>query len=124
MVKWGRLGLMFNNINNNDLLYGDLQSDKQNNIIRLNLLKTNSATNPYKSNPYVDKTEISGDAIRLFEKDCDIKKFNNIALSDLDNNSHLDRMKELFADGVIDVFEDDVMAELVTNAKLWDDLER
>ncbi|MCQ2738861.1 MAG: hypothetical protein MJ237_01395 [bacterium] len=115
---------MFNNINNNDLLYGDLQSDKQNNIIRLNLLKTNSATNPYKSNPYVDKTEISGDAIRLFEKDCDIKKFNNIALSDLDNNSHLDRMKELFADGVIDVFEDDVMAELVTNAKLWDDLER
>ena len=32
-------------------------------------------------------------------------------------------MKELFNEGVVDVYEDDVLSELVTNSKLWDDLE-
>ena len=32
-------------------------------------------------------------------------------------------MQELFKSGVTDVFEDDVLKELVTNSKLWDDLE-
>ena len=46
----------------------------------------------------------------------------NLILRNLDN-SHLERMQELFKNGVVDVFEDDVLAELVTNSKLWDDLE-
>ena len=44
-------------------------------------------------------------------------------MSDSEDLSHLDRMNELFSQGVIDVFEDDVLSSLVTNSKLWDDLE-
>ena len=115
---------MFNNINdnNNDFLYNS-QLDRQNNVVNLNALRSGKSLFAYKNNnPYVDKTEISSNAIKLFEKDCDIKKFNKIAMSDENDFSHLDRMQELFADGVVDIFEDNAISNLVTNSKLWDDL--
>lgn len=117
---------MFNNINDNnkDFLY-NTQLDRQSNVINLAAIRANSQKSEYSnaSNPYVDKSEISANAIELFQKDCDIKKFNKIAMSDPENLSHLDRMKDLFAGGVVDVYEDDVLSSLVTNSKLWDDLE-
>ena len=117
---------MFNNINDNnkDFLY-DAQLNRQNNVINLAALRANTNRQAYAKtlNPYVDKTEISASAIELFQKDCDINKFNKIAMSDPNDFSHLDRMKELFASGVVDVYEDDVLSELVNNSKLWDDLE-
>ena len=115
---------MFNNINDNDFLYNS-QLDKQSNIINLAALK-NNANKLYGakvSGDYTDRTEISSNAMELFQRDCDINKFNKIALTDLDNLDYLDRMNELFADGVIDVFEDDALQSLVDNQKLWDDLE-
>ena len=122
----GRLGSMFNNINDNnkDFLYNS-QLETQANIINLAAIRANSNRSLYANdtNPYVDKTEISRNAIELFQKDCDIKKFNKIAMSDITDFSHLDRMKEIFAQGVVDVFEDDVLEKLSSNTKLWDDLE-
>lgn len=114
---------MFNNINddNSGLLYGSLNSAS--NIINLNAIRTNLQKNGYSTNPYVDKTEISANAMKLFQKDLDINKFTKIAASDLEDNSHLEKMKELFGEGIVDVYEDDVLKELVTNSKLWDDLE-
>ena len=117
---------MFNNINdNNEYLYNS-QLDKQSNIINLAAMRANANRNVYStnSNPYVDRSEISSNALELFQRDCDINKFNKIALSDSDDLSHLDRMNELFSQGVIDVFEDDVLSALSTNQKLWDDLEQ
>lgn len=116
---------MFNNINdNNDFLYNS-QLEQQSNIINLASIKANLNKSLFNksANPYVDKTEISSNALELFQKDLDIKKFNKIAISDQEDLSHLERMKELFSSGVVDVFEDDVLQELVTNSKLWDDLE-
>ena len=115
---------MFNNINdNNEYLYNS-QLDKQNNIVNLAALRANAQKSAYSinSNPYVDKTEISANAIEMFQRDCDINKFNKIAMSDSEDFSHLERMQELFSEGVIDVFEDDILSNLVTNSKLWDDL--
>ena len=114
---------MFNNINDNNFYQSQL--DSQSKVVELALMRANSAKNNYSKdhNPYVDKTEISANAIELFQKDCDIRKFNQIALSDKDDFSHLERMKELFADGVIDAYEDDVISELLNNEKLWSDLE-
>ena len=116
---------MFNNINdnNNEYLYNS-HLDKQSNIINLAALRANAQKSAYSvnSNPYVDKTEISANAIEMFQRDCDINKFNKIAMSDSEDFSHLERMQELFSEGVIDVFEDDVLSNLVTNSKLWDDL--
>ena len=116
---------MFNNINeNNEFLYNS-QLDKQTNVINFAALRANAKNNAYgtNSNPYVDRSEISASAIELFQKDCDINKFNKIAMSDESDFSHLERMNELFAEGVVDVFEDDVLKSLSTNSKLWDDLE-
>ena len=116
---------MFNNINDNsnEYLYNS-QLDKQSNIINLAALRANAQRSAYQvdKNPYVDKTEISANALELFQRDCDISKFNKIAMSDSNDLSHLDRMNELFSQGVVDVFEDDVLSSLVTNSKLWDDL--
>ena len=115
---------MFNNINDNNTFYQS-QLENQSNIVNLALMRANSAKHLSEKsrNPYVDKTEISSNAIELFQKDCDIKKFNKIAMSDETDYSHLERMKELFADGVIDAYEDDVISEIIKNPKLWSDLE-
>lgn len=88
--------------------------------IKANLNK--SLFNSNKNVSFVDTSEISSNALQLFQRDCDINKFNKIAMSDKEDTSHLERMKELFSEGVIDAFEDDVLKELVTNSKLWDDL--
>ena len=116
---------MFNNINDNSDLFYSSQLEKQNNIINIALMRANAqkASNSLNSNPYVDKSEISANAIELFQRDCDINKFNKIAMSDEGDFSHLERMAELFSEGVVDVFEDDVFSSLATNSKLWDDLE-
>lgn len=117
---------MFNNINdnNNEYLYNS-QLDKQSNIINLAALRANAQKSAYtvNNNPYVDKSEISTNAIELFQRDCDINKFNKIAMSDPEDFSHLERMNELFSEGIIDAFEDDVLKSLTNNSKLWEDLE-
>ena len=117
---------MFNNINDNntDYLYNS-QLERQGNVLNLAALRANANKAAYtvNANPYVDRSEISANAIELFQKDCDINKFNKIALSDSNDFSHLERMNELFAQGVVDVFEDDVLSNLASNTKLWDDLE-
>ena len=114
---------MFNNINNNDTFYKS-QLESQSNIVNIALARANSAkSSSYGQNPYVDKTEISANAMELFRRDCDIKKFNAIAMSDENDFSHLEKMQELFKEGVVDVYEDDVMKELAQNLKLRNDLE-
>ena len=115
---------MFNNINDNnqDLLFNS-QLGNASNVINLAAIRANAQKSSYATNPYVDRTEISSSAMELFQRDLDINKFNKIAISDRDDTSHLEKMQELFNDGVIDVYEDDVLSSLVTNSKLWDDLE-
>ena len=115
---------MFNNINdNNTNLFCNSQFNSANNIVNLNAIRVNLQKNGYNTNPYVDKTEISNNAMELFQKDLDIKKFTKIATSDMDNFSHLEQMKEIFSQGVVDIYEDDILSELVTNSKLWNDLD-
>ena len=116
---------MFNNINDSNIgSFYSSQLERQNNIVQLALMRANSQkASSAEDGSYVDKSEISNSAIELFLKDCDISKFNKIAMSDSENLSHIEMVKELFKQGVVDVYEDDVFSELVTNSKLWDDLE-
>ena len=115
---------MFNNINNNNngLLYNNSQLGNASNVINLASVRANLQKSGYTSNPYVDKTEISSSAMELFQRDMDINKFTKIATSDKEDTSHIERVKELFKEGIVDVYEDDVFSSLVTNQKLWDDL--
>jgi len=114
----GDWGIMFNNINDNNLL----QFNTANNIINLANVRSSLQKNGYNNNPYVDKTEISANAMQLFQKDLDIQKFTKIAAQNPEDLSYLEKMQELFSDGVVDPFEEEVLSELVTNSKLWDDL--
>ena len=80
---------MFNNINdsNRDLLNSQLNGTS--NVINIASLRSASQRNGYINNPYVDKTEISANAMQLFQKDLDIKKFTKIAASNPEDISYL-----------------------------------
>ncbi len=110
---------MFNNIND---LYNS-QFNEANNVINIASVKAAMQRARLSNNPYVDKTEISANAMELFQRDLDINKFTKLVTENPNDNSYHQRMQELFADGVIDVYEDDVLSSLVTNSKLLDDLE-
>ena len=58
----------------------------------------------------------------MFERQCDIKNFSKLALSDMDNISHNEIMQEMFNKGVVDPFEDEKLAELANNEKFLKDL--
>mgnify|MGYP003295939634 CR=1 FL=1 len=79
-----------------------------------------SATFQPAKNDFLD--ELSKRAVKMFEKNCDIKNFSKLVLSDLENDSHLDIMNELSAKGITDPFEDEKLAELADNEQLLKDL--
>ena len=114
----GDWGIMFNNINDNNLL----QFDNASKVVNLANIRSTLQKSGYNKNPYVDKTEISASAMQLFQKDLDIKKFAKIASENPEDLSYLEQIQELFADGVVDPYEEEAISELVTNSKLWDDL--
>ena len=59
----------------------------------------------------------------LTEKYANINKFTKIAMEQRDDVADTLRVKELFTKGVKDLLDDNVLSNLVTNSKLWDDLE-
>jgi len=114
---------MFNNINeNNRNLLFNSQYGNAGNVVNLTNIRSNLQRNGYINNPYVDKTEISQNAMKMFQRDLDIKKFTKLAVENPEDISYLERMQELFQSGVVDAFEDDIFSELANNSKLWDDL--
>lgn len=116
---------MFNNINSNgSWLFQDnsQQIGNASNVVNLASIRANLQKSGYTSGSYVDRSEISSNAMKLFQRDLDINKFTKIATSDKEDLSHLDIMRELFGDGVVDAFEDEIISKLVTNEKLRDDL--
>ena len=116
--NWGDWGSMFNNINDNNLL----QLNNSNNVVNLANIRSNLQKSGYNTNPYVDKTEISANAMKLFQRDLDINKFTKLAISDPEDKSYIAQVQKLFEDGVIDAYEDDVLSDLVNNSKLWEDI--
>lgn len=65
---------------------------------------------------------LSKRAVEMFERQCDIKNFSKLALSDIDNISHNEIMQEMVNKGVVDPFEDEKLAELANNEKFLKDL--
>lgn len=124
-------------------------NNENNNLNNLNLLNTQlteqteatGATNPIegsKVNPYekdknylVDETIISNDAMKKYmeeiiakqnqelEKQNDIKNFTNLVMN---TEVDMDRMNELFKNGVEDPFERFDTDKLVDNEKFLTDL--
>lgn len=61
-------------------------------------------------------------AVDMYEKQCDINRFTELALSDPENMSHNQIMDELFADGVVDPFLDEKLDMLSDNRRFLRDL--
>lgn len=91
----------------------------------VNGVVTNPINNPYHNtdrNLLIDETAISDQAINLYQKEQDVKQFNNLAMSDPNDMSHEQIIANLFDKGVSDPFSDDTLQELSGNQRLLDDL--
>ncbi len=99
-------------------------------VLQLNNLKKQKAasgmSNPIEqssvqNNEFLDG--LSKRAVEMFEKQCDIKNFSKLVLSDPENTSHNALMQEMIREGKIkDPFEDQKLAELADNERFLRDL--
>lgn len=113
---------MLNNVSSaKDLLARTLtQNDAVSNVV--SLTASAAAGRNIDRNVLIDQFDISQEALKIFERENDIKKFTDLAKSDPDNLSHNKYVEDLFKKGIKDPYEDDVLSELVNNSRLWDDL--
>ena len=65
---------------------------------------------------------ISKRALKLYERQCDIKRFSKLVLSDPENISHEEMVENLLNSDVKDCTEDDEIELLTTNERLMKDL--
>lgn len=77
--------------------------------------------NPYSQsdkNLFVDESDISNEAMSLYKRDLDVKKFTNLALSDFDNlDCNLLVLNNVF--GAQDASFDDKVIEGIFNSKTF-----
>lgn len=61
-------------------------------------------------------------AVKLYEKQTDIKNFSKLVLSDPENTSHEELVNKILQQGVVDPLEDEKLEKLADNSKLLKDL--
>lgn len=87
---------------------------------------TGGMTTPVELNFDAEKNEfldnLSKKAVKLYEKQTDIKNFSQLVLSDPENTSHIDRVNELKQKGIVDPLEDEKLEKLANNSKFLRDL--
>ena len=109
---------MLNGINNdnNELINARLNGQSGvGNVVTNPIGNNNPYTKEAKYN-FVDVGDISNDAYYLFQREKDVQQFTKLSLEGMDDTSYIDRVEELFKNGVTDPF-------LVDNTKvLADDL--
>ena len=100
-------------------------------LINKNLVQSSGVdkTSLNKKNPYsdidknllVDDYDISNDAIRLYQKDLDIRKFTSLAMSDLDNTDYNSLVvQNIFS--ADDSFNNEILEGLFSNKSFLQDL--
>lgn len=112
---------MVNGVNVGD----ELSNAQLNSQIGVSGVVTNPINNPYKNidrNLLIDETAISDEAVNLYQKEQDIKQFNNLAMSNPEDLSHEEIIAGLFKSGASDLFSDETMQELSGNEQLLGDI--
>ena len=111
---------MLKGINNNDLSQQLTQTSGAEKTDAVN-----NSTNPYSKldkNLLIDQLDISSTALKLYQKDKDIKAFTGLALSDPEDLSHNAKVAEKLLNGEVDTGEGNVLDELFSNQKFLKDL--
>lgn len=110
---------MLNRLSGQDLINQNLV--KNSNVEKL----ANSARNPYANtdkNLLIDETNISNEAIALYQRDLDIRKFTSLAMSNPENTSH----NSLVAQNVFNImdsgFESKIIEGIFNNRNFLNDL--
>ena len=109
---------MLNGINN----YLSSQIGKNDEVNKLMTNPFNSAYGNQDKSLLVDESAISNTAVKMYQKDLDVRNFNQIAMSNPNDLSHNEKVAELFDVGVVDVYSDDMISDLAANRKLLEDL--
>ncbi len=105
----------------------------QENITGLNASKTEQSTavDGLRKNPYatfnkdylIDESQISKDAIRLYEKEKDVKAFTKLAMAGIEDDDATEAlMQNLFSKGVVDIDNDEIWTNLSRNNTLLNDI--
>lgn len=110
---------MLNRLSGQDLINQNLV--KSSNVEKL----ANSAKNPYANadkNLLIDETNISNEAIALYQRDLDIRKFTSLAMSNPENTNH----NSLVAQNVFNImdsgFESKIIEGIFNNRNFLNDL--
>ncbi len=81
--------------------------------------------NPYEDidkNLLIDETNISTEAVELYQKDLDIKKFTNLALSNPEDVSHNVLVAENVFSAKDEKFDDNIIEDIFNNRTFLNDL--
>ena len=115
------IGNIDNNSNNIALNSKLIQQDSLNSILGSNTTKK-GAENSVDSNFLIDSSDISNNAMKMYQREQDISNFTKLAMSDEENTSHNKLVEQLFSKGIVDVFEDSTITALSSNKSLMNDL--
>ena len=101
-------------INNNETL-GNLGIQQKSDIEQISSNK--NATNPIKrENLLVDTYDFTSDALKMYQKEQDIKKFTSLAMSNPEDTSHIQLVAQDLINNKIDFTDDDeFLSSLLTN---------
>lgn len=80
-------------------------------------------TNPLECGQRSFLDNLTRQAVRMYERKCDVKHFTKLVLSDPENTSHIEMTQEMIKQGkIVDPFEDEKLAQLADNEKFLKDL--
>jgi len=110
---------MLNRLSGQDLINKNLVQG--NNIEKLSL----GTKNPYSDidkNLLIDETNISNEAMKLYQRDLDIKKFTTLAMSDIDNTDYNSLIAQNVFNKMDSGFENTIIGGIFNNRMFLEDL--
>lgn len=113
---------MLNGIYNDGLANNSNYISRESSIVQLSDAQRKYATSPFRNSHFIDESQISNEALNLYQKEQDVKKFASLALSDENDFSHLALIEQAFAEGVKSPFTDDMIEDLLSNQKFLNDI--
>ncbi len=91
-----------------------------------NKKSTSAAINPidvnFEQRESIFLNKLTRNAVKLYEREKDIRNFSKLVLSDPENTSHIDMVNELEQQGIINLTDDEKLLELSDNKRFLRDL--
>ena len=87
----------------------------QNSISKISSLSTSGVYNTDDNGLFVDESTISDTALKLYEREQDIKRFTDLALSDEDDKSADSLVISKVMNGEISIDDDEAIFSLLSN---------